>query len=80
MKHTDPHGSPIDRLSNPDILFKMRPPNKQLSRLLERVCSRGIQEQVIAHWNKTRRLPEGFLRIPFFAPTHKHWARQEAAV
>jgi|GEM_PF-2884287 len=47
---------------------KLNPRNEQLSRIVSRLTSRRVQNSVIRHWNKTRRLPEGFLRSPLFSP------------
>ncbi|MBL0349288.1 MAG: hypothetical protein IPP68_02785 [Elusimicrobia bacterium] len=62
-----------------DLLERMKPRNPQLGRLVARIQSRALQNGIIAHWNRCRRLPPGFLNLPFFSSNHRGSARRELA-
>jgi hypothetical protein len=62
-----------------DLLGQMKPRNPQLGRLLARIQSRALQDGVIDHWNRCRRLPPGFLNLPVFSSNHRGSSRRELA-
>lgn len=62
------------------VLEKMRPRNPQLGRLVARLSARGLQEDVIHYWNRTRRLPAGFFRLPTIRPALAGAGRREVLV
>lgn len=72
--------TPLSPLSVAAALNKMRPRNPQLGRLVARLSARGLQEEVILYWNKTRRLPAGFFRLPYVTPALGGAGRREVLV